>query len=280
MKFEELEKPLNVTAVITKLCLQVGIAIGVLIVVVYCGVIGYYPTGVTLGDGFLFIAACLAFSFSYSLVVIALFSAGITLTPIIRIIQSACLYVYNRARRFADKEIVSYRINFPKLGGDKFGIVLFGLIVLSFVLYMFLKNIEVAYGLLFSSIVMGFIYGLWNTDPKAGKLDGKTDKKIKASLVLVAFLVPLIVSKSQGNILNQAMTLIGIRTQSAEVFVSGKYTKFLKANDVKSAKTLDNGAIYSATVLFNGIGTNTVIKTGEMTLIIPSKEIIIGMEKR
>ena len=81
MQIENIDKQLDLISKIIKIALQLGVGIGALIILIYSGRVGYYPTGLTIGDGLLFIAVALSFGFSYSIVVFFLFCTAIALTP-------------------------------------------------------------------------------------------------------------------------------------------------------------------------------------------------------
>lgn len=278
MKLEELEKPVEVILSITKLAFQIGISLGVLVIIIYCGRIDYYPTGVTIGDSLLFMAAGLATSFTYALVVLALFSAGLALSPILRYLQKAVFCVENIVRRHKTGKMREF-VRFPPLGGDKLGVVLIGCIMLYMIALKTAADFAVGFGLLGGALTMGFIYGLWHTEPPKTVAGGKESERIvKIGLVIMVVLVPLIVTKLQGSILDQAMRLIGVRNEAVVVQISEKYAKFLESNGITPEMPITkDGAIYKqAAILFQGIGTNAVVEIGGVKLVLPASELTIA----
>lgn len=278
MKLKELEKLLAVASMFAKVAVQVGISIGVLAIIIYCGRIDYYPTGVSIGDSLLFIAASLAASLTYALVVFGLFSTGIVLSPLLRYLQRSMIFLVNIVRRNKVEKVREF-LNFPPVGWDKFGIVAFGIFMLLIIAIKTATDFEVGFGLLVGALLMGLIYGLWNTKPSKAFADTKvSERKIKIGLVIFAIFVPLIATKSQGRILDQTMRLIGVRNEEAVVQISEKYAKFLESSGVTTESPITkDGAIYKqAAILFQGIGTNAVIEIGGVKLILPATELAIA----
>ncbi len=278
MKLEDLEKPVEVISAIAKLTLQLGISIGVLTIIVYCGRIDYYPTGVTIGDSLLFIAASLAVSFTYTLVVLAFFSAGLTLSPVLRYMQKTAVFVINIARQ-NNPEKLRCLVSFPELGLDKLGVIVFGLLMLFIFVAKMADDFAVGVGLLEGALLMGVIYGLWHTEPPKVIAGNKgLERQVKISLALVAILIPLIATKSQGSILDQAMRLIGVRNDAVVVQISERYAKFLESNGViPEIPITKDGAVYKdAAILFQGIGTNSVLEVGGVRLVLPASEFVVA----
>src|SRR5690606_33052539 len=100
---ERLENQIRTVQSVVASCIQACIVLGVLVAIAYCGTIGYYPSGLTLGDSLFFIAASLAFAITYSLVVAALFAAGMTISPVLRWVQPLVLFGLNKYREVRNK---------------------------------------------------------------------------------------------------------------------------------------------------------------------------------
>lgn len=276
---EDLNKYLGTANLIARVALQVGIAVGVLITIIYSGSIGYYPAGLTIGDVLFFVAASLSFSFSYALVVFVLLSAGITLSPTLRWTQKLILSIPMIRRKLCDDSNELFMINFPKIGWDEIPFVLFGLIVLSLIVSMYYRDFEKALGLTFAVFLMSILYGLWHTKP--WNLSAKkTETKVKFGLAVLITLIPLAVTKSQGSILNQAMNLIGVRNENVVVQLSDEYIAFLVKNNIGGASESDKheGVYHNSKILFRGIGEYTVVEVEGFQLTIPNEEVLIGRQ--
>lgn len=279
MNQEELGKLLGTASQISKMALQIGVCLGVLISIIYCGVIEYYPAGMTIGDILFFVAASLSFSFTYALVVLTLLCAGITFSPVLRWIQKVILAVPFARKKLHDNEGKRLKVNFPILMYDKIPIVIIGLLIFLLVVISYAKDFDKGFGLTFAVVVMSFLYGLWHTKPLNLNSE-KTELRVKVGLSILIALVPLIVTKSQGNILNQAMSLVGVRSENIILQLSEKYVSFLTQNKINADhKTDDNNGIYNnANVLFRGIGEYTVVEVQGFKLIVDNNELLIGKQ--
>lgn len=83
-KLEKYDKPLDVIQKMLKMFFSIAfLTPGVVLVLIYCGKIDYFPSGLTFGDGFIFIAVCLAYSSLYAVNVLSQFCAGLTLSWLI-----------------------------------------------------------------------------------------------------------------------------------------------------------------------------------------------------
>jgi hypothetical protein len=279
MKQEELLTLISTVNQLSKVALQVGVCLGVLISIIYCGVIGYYPAGMTIGDILFFVVTSLSFSFTYTLVVLALYCAGITFSPVFRWIQKAILAIPLLRNKFRNDEGKEFKINFPVLTYDKLPYVIVGLLVYLLVVIAYIKDFDKGFGLSLAILAMSFLYGAWNTKPLKLSAE-KTELKTKVSTALLIALVPLIITKSQGNILNQAMSLVGARSEKVILQLPENYVSFLTQNkinaDHKAAK--NNGIYNNAKVLFRGIGEHTFVEIQGFRLVVSNKDLLIGKQ--
>lgn len=275
MTLDKLSNKLEKTLPIAKFVIQILVSIGVLAIILYCGSIDYFPKDVTIGDGILFIAASLATSFTYAILVVALFSAGIVISPFIRWTQLV-------AHKFFEKINPNFTmrpLNFPHLGWDMLAVVIFGLIIIFIIALKSASDLSAGFGLLSGVLFMGLAYGFLNTKPyKPSPQNHQFNKNAK--IICVSAIIPLVVMQSQGEILNQAMRLIGVRNENATILISEKQTEFLKENNISPDKIIGkNGAIYKEVViLFQGIGSNTVIEIKGTRLIVPTNELTIAFK--
>lgn len=277
MNQEDLCKLLGTASQVSKVALQIGVCLGVLISIIYCGVIDFYPAGMTIGDILFFVAASLSFSFTYTLVVLTLYCAGITFSPVLRWIQRAILVVPFKRKKLHDNEGERLRINFPILKYDKIPIVIVGLLIFLLVVVSYAKDFDKGFGLSLAVVAMSVLYGFWHTKP-LNLNSKKTEFRVKVGLAILIGLVPLIVTKSQGNILNQAMSMVGVRNEDVILQLPEKYVSFLAQNKINADhKTDGNNGIYNnVNVLFRGIGEYTVLEVQGFRLIVENKELLIG----
>lgn len=80
--------------------------------------------------------------------------------------------------------------------------------MLYFIAKKIVTGFAVGFGLLSAALSMGISYGFWHTEPRKALAGGKeAERNEKNSLVIMAILIPLIVTNSLGNILDQATRL-------------------------------------------------------------------------
>lgn len=275
----ELTKHLEFASQTSKTVLQVGVCLGVLITITYCGKIDYYPAGLTIGDVLFFVTASLAFLFSYTLVVLILLCAGITFSPVLRWLQNIIFAIPVLEKKLRNDKGDILRINFPVLEGDKLPIVVFGIIVFLIVITTYFKDFDKGFSLTLAVFLMSFLYGLWHTQPLNLSAE-KTELRVKSGLAILIALVPLIVTKSQDNILNQAMNLVGVRSEDVVIQLPKKYVSFLNKNHIDADYEVGKGSgIYrNSKILFRGIGEYTVLEIKGFSLVVGNKELLIGKQ--
>jgi hypothetical protein len=121
--------------------------------------------------------------------------------------------------------------------------------------------------------------GLFNTKPRRKEYNLLKERRLKISLAVFMYCIPLLVIESKGSFLNLSMAMIGVRVESTSVQLDKKHTEFLTANKIFPSQTnsFGEGIYEDATVLFRGIGTELSVKVDGFSLVIPSDEIIVGI---
>jgi len=274
MDIDEFEKPLPIINEALKLSLYISTSIGVLITLIYCGNIDYYPSGITAGDTIFFIAATLGFSFLYILITFLLHSVGILISPILRLIQYPIIKFYCWFKNYDEiraQEIP--KINFRKLKIDDAQTIFIGVFGFILIFFLYFRNVDKALGLTACTIVMAFIFGLWNTKTKMEFEKPERTRTKKIGLIAMALIVPLILNHSNMDIINQAMTMIGVRHNNTVITLDKKHQDFLHKNGIEG----ENGLYTGVKVLFRGIGNNTVILIDHLQLAVPTGEIVVGI---
>ncbi|AKX54624.1 hypothetical protein AKN90_02075 [Thiopseudomonas alkaliphila] len=278
MQLEDIEKQLELIPKVLKIALQFGIGIGALIILIYCGGIGYYPSGLTVGDGLLFVAVALSFGFSYSIVVFFLFCTAIVLTPFWRVLQVIFVHAHKLWLKINKRPGEAESLKFPPLTSDQLlGVALIGIIGVIFILISFFKDFELFIGLVLSVILMAFCYLLLNSvseKQEDTEVQKETKKKVKLAFILSIYLIPLVVGRFQGNVLDQTMRLIGVRTDNAVVQFQKDYKPFVES----SLDTKDRNH-YEAKVLFNGFGTSSVLEIEGKRFVVPNSQYFLRYDK-
>lgn len=264
---------------LTKIFMQFSAVAGILVTLIYCGTIGYFPTGLTLGDALFFVAASFSFVLMYSLISAALLYAGISSSVFLRWLQPLIFFVINKVRRLASKPPLLIRVNFPILTSDYLMPALLGMLVFLLNAIAYYRDPFKAASLTGAILLLGFFWGVFNTKPRRKEYNLVKERRLKIGLAVFMYCIPLLVIESKGSFLNLSMAMIGVRVESTSVQLDKKYTEFLKANKIFPSQTnpLGEGIYEDVTVLFRGVGTELSVKVDGFSLAIPSGEIIVGI---
>lgn len=276
VRMEEIEKQLDLVPKLIKISLQIGIGVGALIILVYCGGVGYYPSGLTIGDGLLFIAVALSFGFSYSILVLFLFCTAVALTPFWRIVQIIAVHSHRLWLKIRGQTRQEEQLAFPPLTADQFGIAVIGIVGSIFIIISFFKDIDLFIGLISSIALIALCYLLFNST-KINESDSEQQKaakkRVKLAFAVAIYLIPLFVGRFQGSVLDQTMHLIGVRTEVATVQFKKDYKEFVDLTlNLKSKES------HQVTVLFNGFGTSSVIELEKKRFVVPNDQYFLVYE--
>ena len=278
----DIEKSINVSELaihLLRFSFVLGVAFGVILVIIYCGGLDYYPEGLTIGDALFFISAGLSFGVVYVLVAGAILCAGITISPIFRITLKFGLLLYRIATKNSVKtgkdKASSCGVNFQKLGWDYTGFLIVGIFVLFLNITLYGQDFEKAFGLTLAIACSGFLFGLWFTKPNESI--GNPEQKKKAGLAVAFILCPLIVTRPQGSMLDQSMNQIGVRAENVQVQIDKKYAQFFENAGISPDRTIETDMFFEgATMLFRGIGVKTVIEVDGLILYVANDDIAIA----
>ncbi|MCG8669374.1 MAG: hypothetical protein MI867_08155 [Pseudomonadales bacterium] len=244
-----------------KYVLQLSIAVGLFILFFYVLRVGHYPTGITIGDGLLFVAIALCFGFLYSIISGLLFCIVITLTPFIRAIQRA--YFYIKRRTYHGEEKFDELPEIPKITLDEANYSVIGFFGLIFLAILAFNDLSLFIGLAFSVFLMAVIY--WFRWVSSRNNNGNEDSTKVWILHLAIYFVPLFVGKFQGGLIDSTMSTTGVRNEKAHVLFLGDYKSFVKSTIGDSPND-----IYKAKVLFQGVGSNSVIEIEGKRFVVPN----------
>ncbi|OOE83848.1 hypothetical protein BZG73_10700 [Salinivibrio siamensis] len=149
MNYECENNKIDLTSKIIRLIFQFFVSAGVLVVLFYCGRIGYYPTGLTVGDGLIFVAVALSFGFTYSMVVFMLYCTSIALTPLWRFLSKIFIALEKARRRFANNPDEVTINKFRELKGDRISMAVLGTLGLLIMTRTAFIDLDLFYGLFF-----------------------------------------------------------------------------------------------------------------------------------
>lgn len=275
--YQNLEKQLEIIPKILKVALQLGIGVGALIIIIYSGKVGYYPNGLTIGDGLLFIAVALSFGLSYSIVVLVLYGAAVLLTPLWQFGLFILLQIYKLWLKIKRSTLQPEVFKFPPLTTDNLGTTSVGFIGLVIIFRNYNNDPELFWGLMSSVLLIAVCYLLYNsldTSEDDTESQKKSKKKVQLIFIFAIYLIPIVIGKFQGNVLNQTMRLIGVRSDSAIVQFDKDYQLFV--NELlkeKSQKT------YEAKILYNGLGSSSVIEINNKRFVVPNSKYSLAFVK-
>jgi len=292
---------IEVTSKIGGFIVKAATAVGALLLLIYCSRIGFYPSGVTLGDALLFVFFSLGFCFAYGTVFYMLFCLGCLLTPFFRWAQR--LMTFLNVARLSKKTVHSWQ-RVGHLTWDDLYVVFPGIVMLIIVLIVGSEKWEMALGLASSAVAvfLWWTFVLKNPqimdepkikltidsslpDAEANSLSG-----YKRSVAWIIFLfIPIVVFNGMlGLALDAAAKLIGVRAEHVSVQIPKERVRLVQNlfQDLPAATnrfevlTDANGAVLKGVdILFQGIGTRTLISIRlpkeEIRLPLPSREVVV-----
>jgi hypothetical protein len=275
--YQNLEKQLEIIPKILKVALQLGIGVGALIIIIYSGKVGYYPSGLTIGDGLLFIAVALSFGLSYSIVVLVLFCTAVLLTPFWRVGQVIILKIYKLWLKIIKSPHQPEEFKFPPVTSDNVGIAFIGFIGLLVMFLGYNKDPEVFWSLSISVLLIAVCYLLYNsldTSEDDTESQKKSKKKVQLIFVFTIYLIPIVIGNFQGNVLDQTMRLIGVRSDAAIVQFDKDYQSFV--NEILKSKSQKT---YEAKILYSGLGSSSVIQINDKRFVVPNNKYSLAFAK-
>lgn len=289
---------------------KAGVLIGSLTFFVYCFKIGYFPEGVTLGDGLLLILCGVAFVLMFSVVIVFLTCLGLLLISFFSMISAKliCLASHIIGYMNPDKAWLKIRyFNFP--------VIIFGIygVFLIFAINVDWSSEEDLDSLLTNttsnpslwiligiSILIAFFWIRFSTlninstiietsDPDA---DDNTKKikliKFKAVALAIILLCPLLFGNVSNKLLFGAMKLVGLRSESVDLHIRKPYDTYSELYCVDSHVSKfgdDFKLINDADILLKGLGSNLVaeVKVGDCypdikktLIIIPKDQVVVA----
>ncbi|MEP4889814.1 MAG: hypothetical protein ABJV04_07300 [Aliiglaciecola sp.] len=276
-----MEKKVELANSISSLVAKASIAVGAVIVLIYCTSIGFYPKNIQIGDGLFFIWSTLVFGFVCTLANFVFTSVGYTLyTP---------LYLF--LKKFAP---------LPKINDFKgySSIYIFGsFVILITLIAFFISDIEFSWKQIDFMLVVSWCAALLMNGFILSALLEERDEAPKKLFYVVTFLmlfiVPFVVIKGFfKNSVSASMKYLGIRETAVTAYVDHKYRDIVSdaINKIDSKKhviipvgnefiRLDN-----VNILFQGVGEFSYLQIsyGEKSTIfnLPSESVIVKKDSK
>jgi hypothetical protein len=272
--------------------LKLGAFIGIACVIAYSIAIGYYPQGLSLGDGILFATVALSFGMIYILFVICVSSLGsfyflLLRMPIIKQLLNKLL-AKNKALQYGTPPMSFNLAVFGAFGGimvwglsavsPQLNISLWLLPVLLFGAYWIYTSttlkIHDAQEALDSRLVLD------ESEQRVLKAILSTQRGIKYLMLSVIIALPLILGGMTSKLIELSMHAANIRIKNSIVYVKEPYASLIGSEwSSKQKKLADYKAFSDLTVLLTGYGTMTVVSFEDgdktRTLQIPNDHLII-----
>lgn len=291
---DSLSKILNIS-------FKLSMLVGGLCLLTYSVRIGYFPKGVGLGDGLIFLILAACFGFIYIFFLSGLLGFGIWFYPILCAFQNFVLFVRGIINKKKNKQTENKKIKFIRPHIDSF---LFGIIGLIFIFILGQSDYRVLLNLVLTSVMLAFFVAGFLELSEGSKEFNKSlispienknaisehhardkimeIKKGQIVMFLIALLFPLIMSGVSGTLLEGAMKIAGIRKDMTVVYIKPPFSELIpiKLHDATAIDLKNNTkAFKDILILFGGVGKNTVISfklnDKEQKLIIPNESIFV-----
>lgn len=263
-----------------------GAAIGVLLVICYCGSIKFYPSGLSLADTLFFFWAVIVFGFYYSVIAFAFFVSSIFWVAAFTKPINYLLNLKNSKKNFV--------VNFPE--NDFIVVIGTGLLANVLILGSTYFSGHSLLRTFVAILFVGFIYALIDNVSKTPNVSSKiVDAKgnqihtnpinplvVRSIFYLLIYVIPLLFAQVGGGVTRSTFETMGVRKLNVDVSIDAVGYKTTlesyKSRDLTpDFSCSDECLIEGVTVLFTGIGTSTKIlmsgKKGEVEIVLPSKSI-------
>ncbi len=252
---------------------KVGVLVGGVVIGVYSWLIGYFPSGVTISDGLLFILLATVLSAMLALFSFSFMSLGVALWPLWRFVIYILDKCFALINKITNKNLTTDQFStIRRARAEHYCFALFGLIFAGYLFLQDWRSVMAIVVLLFISSVM------WSTlqeneeeatnqlasdTPEEQKEVMKKSVRKKNSILLIAIvLMPLGIPGVPSLLVTGVMRATDVRVESASVHIKEPYRAYALESGIVGAKSnfgVNFSKFEEAKVLFKGIGTNTLI---------------------
>ena len=252
---------------------KVGVLVGGFAICAYSWIIGYFPSGVTIGDGLLFILLATVLSVLVALFSFSFTSLGLALWPLWKLVIKLLSKILILINRVTNKDLqINSLPKIRKARAEHYGIAFIGFLFAGFLALQDWRSLMVVLVLLFSSSVMwSSIQENEEEANKQLKADISTEqkeailKRVKRgnSISLLAMvLMPLVIPGAPTMLVTGVMRAADVRVDSATVHIKAPYSIYAEESGTKGQPSNFGSSFLkfeNAQVLFKGIGSNTVL---------------------
>ena len=294
LNLEQLSKNIEGLLTVMTLASKMGIFIGGICVLAYSLKIGYFPQGLTVGDGLLFMLTAASFGVIYIFFIASLVALGVTASPLIRSLTKMYLWTY----KFRSTPKPTQVYDYAKFKWTYVAFAFFGIL---FVWALGNKDHSAYWNLPILSVAIYFFYSLYlSSGEKIKDLENslvsvfKADEKNSSSIEKIEYLrkaqifslgvilvLPMFLGGVTGQLLDGAMRQAHVRIENSIVFVKEPYATLIPVAARSTFQPLPDQYVKfeKITVLFKGLGTTTVLSfvegAVEKRLEIPNDQLIV-----
>lgn len=272
MSIEELKKYLGVIPAIMKVALKLAIAVGAIAILGYCGIIGYYPYGIEIGDSLFFVWIALSFGFTYTLIAFFLLCIGIATLPVLKPVQWAALKIVAVWGKLTGKPSTATPPTIATITSTYAPLALIGVIGVALLGYASLHDPRTGLSLLASAVVMGIGFSALldmpsvqqeELDKEMAAASRNNVRRVQFILVIALYFIPLLMGGVLGNVLVQSFRMAGIRHEGVTLYVDKGFFELMKpaysaGKDVETVGGLKK--MERVDVLFTGVGSSSVVR--------------------
>lgn len=294
------EKFVDLASKLAALGAKVGVFIGALCFGIYCVRIGYFPSDVSIGDGFLFLLMACSFGVLYLVLVASLVSLGIVASPGLRPILKWIEHAIRKWKSHQGEEshAANRTASVNEWPGFDSSAVPFAIMGVLFIWGFTLVNVAALWTLPLSAVSLYVLYSIyWNNNRKLAAIvkrqtsrivqehesveveDTERLRRIRNQAIFFMLATPMLVTGVMSSVLDGAMRAVNLRQEHVTVYLAPPYSNLLPIYPM-SGTMKGYAEIKDATVLLHGIGKNTVLSAkldqDARELVIPDDKLIIS----
>jgi len=272
---------------------KLGIALGGAVVFAYCASIRYYPRDVTFGDGVFLLASLIGFAVGYGTLVFTLYGLAMLANVVVRFPLTwmiAAGYAWRRRRKLPLPHAQAPRI--PPIDSNEVmyaaGALLPGALLLALA---FDRGGRFGVAVIGTILVMAVLRGVFRAEFERIARDAGSPAKAKTRFAALICALPLALGVAATQLLDFAMELIGVRKRDVSVLVQEPHNEWINEG-LDAAQPAGTGQASGTapaqptgtdsatrfdhvTILFQGIGSETVLEIEGQSFPVPSSQVAI-----
>lgn len=274
------------------LAFKIFVLIGGLCFSIYCLKLGYFPTGLTMGDAVLLIFLGVSFGIIYFLFLVSILSFGLFFTPFFKFLQ----WFFVKCG-LVNKNKKMLKLIFPDFSGVGFGFV--GLLLIwifykieptaaitlpltaAFIGIVFAKYCEISEKINKAILEENSVVKPYESNIKNLPFNKRNHLIQKYFCLMTVVVFPLIVGGVSGILLEGSMAFANVKKGKSYVMLRAPYSSVVPSELKSSDGPKSEGYVTfeNINVLFSGLGYKTVIEFHQnnknIKFEVPNENIII-----